>query len=117
MESKILWAALAIIVGANLIIGVLIWAYKQVVNPKAKTVLAKILEYCDAWCDAIEMPAKRAQAIMAFQSIMGFGIAGKRIYLPTVIVGWLFDAEVRILRWLGMPDLHKQEVQTNENMP
>lgn len=95
----------------NLVAALLIWAYKRIVSAKAKDVLEKILYYVDEFCDNVEKPASRAQVIMALQSVLGFGIAGKRIYLPTVIIGWILDAEVKILRWLQVPDLHHEKAE------
>ena len=118
METKIMIiAAGGVLIGANLIAAVLIWAYKRLVNPGAKGVLGKILTYVDEFCDNVEKPAERAKVILALQSVLGFGIAGKKIYLPTVIVGWILDAEVKVLRWLGVPNLHDAEVKPDENLP
>ena len=117
METKILLFALAVLIGANLVAALLIWVYKRIVSEKAKDVLAKILYYLDEFCDNVEKPASRAQVIMALQSVLGFGIAGKRIFLPAVIVGWILDAEVKILRWLQVPDLHRTHAINEEAQP
>ena len=118
METKIMIvAAGGVLIGANLIAAVLIWAYKRLVNPGAKGVLGKILTYVDEFCDNVEKPAERAKVILALQSVLGFGIAGKKIYLPTVIVGWILDAEVKILRWIGVPDLHQDKPPESEAQP
>ena len=114
METKILMFVMALILGVNLVAAVLIWAHKRIVSTRAKDVLGKILYYVDEFCDHVEKPASRAQVIMALQSVLGFGIAGKRIYLPAVIVGWILDAEVKILRWLQVPDLHQAATNNNE---
>lgn len=111
METKLLLFVMALLIGANLVAAILIWAYKRIVSAKAKDVLEKILYYLDEFCDNVERPASRAPVIMALQSVLGFGIAGKRIYLPTVIVGWILDAEVKILRWLQVPDLHHENAE------
>lgn len=118
METKILLiVVIGVLIGVNLIAAVLIWAYKRIVNPAGKDVLGRILFYVDEFCDTVERPAGRAQTIIALQSVLGFGIAGKRIYLPTVIVGWILDAEVKILRWIGVPDLHQDKPTETEVQP
>ena len=113
----IIVAAAGVMVLANLVAAVLIWAHKRIVSSRAKDVLGKILYYVDEFCDHVEKPASRAQVIMALQSVLGFGIAGKRIYLPAVIVGWILDAEVKILRWLQVPDLHQVATNKEEGQP
>lgn len=115
METKIfVGAIIAISVLLNAVVAVMIWAHRRVSNHDVKDVLEYVLKYCDKYCDTVEIPARRAKAIMGFQSILGLGVAGKRIYLPTVVVGWILDGEAAILRWLNVPDLHKWEVNNNE---
>lgn len=107
METKILRAALIISIFINLLLAVMVWVHKRITQPNAKELLGWILKRCDKFCDDIEAPATRMQCIMATQSLLGFGFGGKRIFLPTVIVGWIFDAEVAYLRFIGVPDLHQ----------
>ena len=109
METTLLLFAMALLIGANLAAALMIWVHKRIVNAKAKGVLETILFYLDEFCDNVEKPSSRARVIMALQSVLGFGIAGKRIFLPAVVVGWILNAEVKILRWLQVPDLHKNE--------
>ena len=116
MEIKILLFIVALSIGANMVAALLVWAHKRIVSEKARDVLAKVLYYIDEFCDNVEKPASRAQVIMALQSVLGFGIAGRRIFLPMVIVGWILDAEVKILRWLQVPDLH-QDAKNEEGQP
>jgi hypothetical protein len=115
MDTKIIVGAIVVIsVLLNATVAVMVWAHRRVSNPDVKEVLEYVLKYCDKFCDTVEFPARRAKAIMGFQSILGLGIAGKRIYLPTVIVGWILDGEVAVLRWLNVPDLHQWTPNNNE---
>ena len=118
MDTNIIvGTAAGIMVLVNLVAAVLILAHKRIVSERAKDVLGKVLYYVDEFCDNVEKPASRAQVIMALQSVLGFGIAGRRIFLPAVIVGWILDAEVKILRWLQVPDLHQATIKNEEAQP
>lgn len=109
MEMKLLAAIFGgVVAGFILLIWLVIQAWKQIDNPKVKTHLEQMLYIVDEQCDNLEIPAKRIQTIMAIQQLMGW----KRIFLPTVIVGFILDVVVKTVRKIGVPDLH-QEVKPN----
>jgi hypothetical protein len=102
-----------IIAGACLMIWVIVQVRDRISNPTVNAALTQLLYLLDEQCDNMEVPAKRAQVIMAVQQLMGW----RRLFLPTVVVGFVLDMIVKIVRKIGVPDLHKTEVADNESMP
>jgi hypothetical protein len=94
-----------------------IWAvtqlYAHIDNPKVKKHLEWLLYCVDEECDDLEIPAKRALAIMAVQQLLGW----KRLFLPTVVVGFVIDLIVKIVRKIGVPDLHQEAPAEKEMQP
>lgn len=79
-------------------------------SPAVKAALTQLLYLLDEQCDNMEVPAKRAQAVLAIQQLLGW----RRLFLPTVVVGFVLDLIVKIIRRTGLPDLH-QEVKQDAN--
>lgn len=112
MDYKLIAAVgLGIIAGAFLLILLIVQVRDRISNPSVKEHLTQLLFLLDEQCDNLEIPAKRAQAVLAIQQLLGW----RRLFLPTVVVGFVLDLIVKIIRRTGLPDLH-QEVQ-DENMP
>ena len=108
MDYKLIAAVgLGIIAGACLMIWVIVQVRDRIGNPTVKAALTALLYHLDEQCDNMEIPAKRAQAIIAIQQLLGW----RRLFLPTVVVGFVLDMIVKIVRKIGVPDLHKTEVQ------
>lgn len=113
MDYKLIMAVgLGVIAGAFLIIFLIVQVRDRISNPAVKEHLTQLLYLLDEQCDNMEIPAKRAQAILAIQQLLGW----RRLFLPTVVVGFTLDLIIKIIRKTGLPDLHKAEVQ-DENMP
>jgi hypothetical protein len=113
MDYKLIAAVgLGIIAGAFLLILLIVQVRDRISNPSVKEHLTQLLFLLDEQCDNLEIPAKRAQAVLAIQQLLGW----RRLFLPTVVVGFVLDLIVKIIRRTGLPDLH-QEVKQDENMP
>ena len=105
MDYKLIAAVgLGIIAGAFLLILLIVQVRDRISNPSVKEHLTQLLYLLDEQCDNMEIPAKRAQAIIAIQQLLGW----RRLFLPTVVVGFVLDLIVKIMRKTGMPDLHQE---------
>ena len=108
MDYKLIAAiGLGIIAGASLLIWVIVQVQARIENPTVKETLTQLLYLLDEQCDNMEIPAKRAQVIMAVQQLLGW----RRLFLPTVVVGFVLDLIVKIIRRTGLPDLHQEAKQ------
>ena len=113
MDYKLIAAVgLGIVAGAFLLIWMIVQVRDRIGTPAVKTALTQLLYHIDEQCDNMEIPAKRAQVIMAVQQLLGW----RRLFLPTVVVGFVLDMIVKIMRKTGIPDLHKTEASQDENM-
>ena len=113
MDYKLIAAVgLGVIAGAFLLIWAIVQVRDQINSPAVKDALTQLLYLLDEQCDNMEIPAKRAQAIIAIQQLLGW----RRLFLPTVVVGFVLDLIVKIMRKTGIPDLHKTEVTGDENL-
>ena len=114
MDYKLIVAVgLGVIAGASLLIWVIVQVQARIENPTVKETLTQLLYLLDEQCDNLEIPAKRAQVIMAIQQLLGW----RRLFLPTVVVGFVLDLIVKIVRKTGVPDLHTVEANKDESMP
>ena len=112
MDYKLITAiGSGIIAGACLMIWILVQVRDRISNPAVKEHLTQLLFLLDEQCDNMEIPAKRAQAILAIQQLLGW----RRLFLPTVVVGFVLDLIVKIMRKTGIPDLHQEDKNENCN--
>ena len=109
----IIGIGLGIIAGAMFLTWCIVQVWARVGNPVIKEHLTQLLYLLDEQCDNMVIPAKRIVAIMAVQQLLGW----RRLFIPTVVVGFVLDMLVKCLRKTGIPDLHQPEVKTDENMP
>ena len=110
MDYKLIAAiGLGIIAGASLLIWVIVQVQSRIENPTVKETLTQLLYLLDEQCDNMEVPAKRAQVIMGVQQLLGW----RRLFLPTIVVGFVLDLIVRIIRKAGVPDLHQEDKNAN----
>lgn len=107
------WISGGMIVAAFFLVWVAILIYNRAENPEIKARVAALLYMLDKQCDSLEVPAIRTQVILGLQQLLGW----KRIFLPTLVVGFVLDIMVLIVRRMGCPDLHKREVGQDENLP
>ena len=104
LDYKIIAAiGLGIIAGASLLIWIIVQVQARIDSPAVKETLTQLLYLLDEQCDNLEIPAKRAQVIMGIQQLMGW----RRLFLPAIVVGFVLDLIVKIIRKTGVPDLHK----------
>lgn len=114
MDYKIIAAiGLGVIAGAALLIWIIVQVQARIENPTVKETLTQLLFLLDEQCDNMEIPAKRAQVIMGVQQLLGW----RRLFLPAIVVGFVLDLIVRIIRKTGVPDLHRADVKTEESQP
>ena len=105
------WKMLAVLTvffigGAAFGLWLTIKVYNSTTNTKVKSKLEALLTSIDEWADGIEsVRQEREEAITALQSLMGW----RKLFLPRVVVGFIVDSAVRIIRAVGCPDLHKQD--------
>ena len=112
MDYKLIAAGgLGVIAGAFLLIWCIVQVRDRISNPTVKDALTQLLYMLDEQCDNMEIPAKRAQAIIAIQQLLGW----RRLFLPTIVVGFVLDLIVKIVRKTGVPDLHT-EANKDESM-
>lgn len=112
MDYKLIAAvSLGVIAGAFLLIWAIVQVRDRISNPTVKDALTQLLFLLDEQCDNMEIPAKRAQAIVAIQQLLGW----RRLFLPTVVVGFVLDLIVKIIRKTGVPDLHQEEKQNESS--
>ena len=112
MDYKLIAAiGLGIIAGASLLIWVIVQVQSRIENPTVKETLTQLLYLLDEQCDNMEVPAKRAQVIMGVQQLLGW----RRLFLPTIVVGFVLDLIVKIIRKAGVPDLHQEDKNENCN--
>lgn len=112
MDYKIIAAiGLGVIAGAALLIWIIVQVQARIENPTVKETLTQLLYLLDEQCDNMEVPAKRAQVIMGVQQLLGW----RRLFLPTIVVGFVLDLIVRIIRKTGVPDLHQEDKNENCN--
>lgn len=82
--------------------------YRGLPAGRAKDALQKIIYEIDRSADNMENQQKRAAAIQAVSDMLGW----RRIIVPKVLIGWLIDAEVAVVRKIQQatdtPDLHKE---------
>ena len=110
MDYKLIAAiGLGIIAGASLLIWVIVQVQARIENPTVKETLTQLLYLLDEQCDNMEVPAKRAQVIMGVQQLLGW----RRLFLPTIVVGFVLDLIVKIIRKAGVPDLHQEDKNAN----
>ena len=111
MDYKIIAAiGLGVIAGAALLIWIIVQVQARIENPTVKETLTQLLFLLDEQCDNMEIPAKRAQVIMGVQQLLGW----RRLFLPAIVVGFVLDLIVRIIRKTGVPDLHRVDVKNEE---
>ena len=113
MDYKIIAAiGLGVIAGAALLIWIIVQVQARIENPTVKETLTQLLYLLDEQCDNMEIPAKRAQVIMGVQQLLGW----RRLFLPAIVIGFVLDLIVKIIRKTGVPDLH-QDVKNEEARP
>ena len=81
--------------------------YAKIDDGKVKEHLHQLLFLVDEQCDNMEIPAKRAQAIVAIQSVLGW----RKILMPPVVIGFILDIFVKIIRALDVPNLHQEDAE------
>ena len=109
MDGKlIIGLGLGVIAGAMFLVWTLVQVYGRVDNPKVKDALSQLLYLLDEQCDHMEIPAKRVQVIVAIQALLGW----RRLFLPSVVVGFVLDILVKALRKVGVPDLHQEVTES-----
>ena len=114
MDYKIIAAiGLGAIAGAALLIWIIVQVQARIENPTVKETLTQLLFLLDEQCDNMEIPAKRAQVIMGVQQLLGW----RRLFLPAIVVGFVLDLIVKIIRKTGVPDLHRVDVKNEEAQP
>lgn len=112
MDYKLIAAVgLGVIAGAFLLIWAIVQVRDRIDNAAVKDALTQLLYLLDEQCDNMEIPAKRAQAVLAIQQLLGW----RRLFLPTVVVGFVLDLIVKIMRKTGIPDLHQEGKDENCN--
>ena len=114
MDYKLIAAVgLGIIAGAFLLILLIVQVRDRISNPSVKEHLTQLLFLLDEQCDNMEIPAKRAQVIMGVQQLLGW----RRLFLPAIVVGFVLDFIVKIIRKTGVPDLHRVDAKSEEAQP
>ena len=114
MDYKIIAAiGLGAIAGAALLIGSIVQVQARIENPTVKETLTQLLYLLDEQCDNMEIPAKRAQVIMGVQQLLGW----RRLFLPAIVIGFVLDLIVKIIRKTGVPDLYRVDVKNEEAQP
>ena len=114
MDYKLIMAVgLGIIAGAFLLIWAIVQVRDRIASPAVKDALTALLYHLDEQCDNMEIPAKRAQVIMGVQQLLGW----RRLFLPAIVIGFVLDLIVKIIRKTGVPDLHRADVKTEESQP
>jgi len=68
--------------------------YRGLPDGKAKETLQKIIFEIDKHADQMENKEKRATAIQAVMDLLGW----RRIVVPKILIGWLIDTEVAVIR-------------------
>ena len=107
LDVKIIGLAVAsAIAGALFMVWVLVQVWVRTDNPAVKAYLHHVLYFLDEQCDNIDTPAKKTQAVMAIQALLGW----KRVWIPMVLIGFALDLLVKLIRKTGIPDLHKTDV-------
>lgn len=101
LVAGLLLAAIVLVLAVHII-------YRGLPAGSAKTSLQKIIYELDRAADNMENQQKRAAAIQAVSDMLGW----RRIIIPKVLIGWLIDAEVAVVRKIQQatdtPDLHKE---------
>ena len=114
MDYKIIASiGLGAIAGAALLIWIIVQVQARIENPTVKETLTQLLYLLDEQCDNMEIPAKRAQVIMGVQQLLGW----RRLFLPAIVVGFVLDFIVKIIRKTGVPDLHRVDAKSEEAQP
>lgn len=108
-ETQIAAAAAGTILAALVLVLIVHVVYLGLPAGAAKDGLQKIIYELDRHADEMEKHEKRAAAIQAVMDILGW----RRIMVPKVLVGWLIDAEVAVIRKIqqatNTPDLHRED--------
>ena len=103
MDGKLIAAiGLGGIAGALFLVWCIVQVYDRTGGDKVKEHLRSLLFLLDEQCDHMELPVKRAQTVMAVQALLGW----RRLFIPAVMVGFILDVLVKVLRQTGIPDLH-----------
>lgn len=105
--NYIAFLGLGVILGTLFLIWSIVQVWARIENPKVKSNIEALLYQLDEQCDNMEIPAKRAQAILTLQQLLGW----RRLFLPAVIIGAILDLLVRAVRKIGIPDLHKEAAE------
>ena len=114
MDYKIIAAiGLGAIAGAALLIWIIVQVQARIENPTVKETLTQLLFLLDEQCDNMEIPAKRAQVIIGVQQLLGW----RRLFLPAIVIGFVLDLIVKIIRKTGVPDLHRVDAKSEEAQP
>lgn len=102
------WAAGALLAALVLVLVVHV-VYKGLPDGKAKDSLQKLIFEADRHADDMENEQKKAKVMQNIMDILGW----RRIIIPKVLVSWLIDAEVAVIRRIqkatDTPDLHQED--------
>lgn len=104
------WAA-GVILAANVLAMVLFVLFAKLPNGKLREEIRGAIFILDKFADCMENDVKRAKAIQQVNDVLGW----RRILIPTVLIGWVIDAEVAVIRRMqqatNTPNLHEEEKQ------
>ena len=100
-----------VLVAALLFVWVLSIIYRNRKDEAVNNWLYHILYAVDSGCDDLELPGKKRQAVQAVMDVLGW----RRVVVPPVLVDWGLSMLVWLVRKTGVPDLHKEEVKSDEN--
>lgn len=102
-----IWVAGALL-AVNILAMVLFVLFAKLPHGWFKLMLQEVIYHVDAVADHLENKEKRERAIRGINDILGW----RRILIPTVLIGWIIDAEVAAIRKMqratDCPDLHKE---------
>jgi hypothetical protein len=117
-EQHLAWALLILLAAVNVLVLAVHLAgkyFRENGLPPGpfKDNVDKIIYKIDEACDKMDNPAKKAQAVMQMQQLLGW----LRKFIPGVLVGWIIDAEVAFIRKVqratDTPNVHQEEGQSN----
>lgn len=106
-ELQILWWLGIGIVAVNIVAMLLFILFAKLPDSKLKASIRAIIFELDKFADNMENSQKRSEAIRQINDILGW----RRILIPSVLIGWIIDAEVAAIRKMqqstNTPNLHE----------
>lgn len=110
-EFTIIYYGIAALVAANALALVLYILYRVLPNSNFRSAVREVIYRLDEFADIMENGEKRALAVYNINELLGW----RRIFVPSVLIGWAIDAEVKAIRKMqevtGTEDLHIKEQQ------